>query len=385
MRELENKKVAVVHDWIFCRRGGEKVLERILNLIPQADLFFLFGNPEKHLKLQNKHRFISSFLSRIPFISKIYKVFLPFFPVAIESFDLSHYDLVISTSSCVAKGIIPPVLGKHICYIHSPMRYAWDQEHRYFKKSPSLFRPIEILRRMMLSKLRVWDVTSSVRIDTLISNSSFVARRCELYYGKKSTVIYPPVDTHHFALSSPCGVVSSPGLTKGSIPTTRKVLLFGAWVPYKKMYETLELLVRNNIPTIAAGHGKDIEKAYKKFSKQVEFFIDPKDTEIAEIYSKSHVLLFPAIEDFGIVPLEATSCGIWVVAPNQGGTKETVMDKVTGFTFQEGNELEMISSVKKALNLDKTQDDLKNMKFHVEKFSCSEFDRKIKDIILENI
>lgn len=379
MKELENKKVAVVHDWIFCRRGGEKVLERILNLIPQADLFFLFGNPEKHLKLQNKHRFIPSFLSRIPFISKIYKAFLPFFPVAIESFDLSHYDLVISTSSCVAKGIIPPVLGKHICYIHSPMRYAWDQEHRYFKKMPSLFRPIEVLRRMMLSKLRVWDVTSSVRIDTLISNSTFVARRCELYYGKKSTVIYPPVDIHSFALSSCTNILTD------CDSSVKKVLLFGAWVPYKKMYETLELLVQNNIPVIAAGHGKDIEKAYKKFSKQVEFFLNPKDTEIAEIYSRSHVLLFPAIEDFGIVPLEATSCGIWVVAPNQGGTKETVINKVTGFTFQEGNALEMISSVKKALNLDRTQDDLKNMKFHVEKFSCNEFDRKIKDIILENI
>lgn len=374
MKELENKKVAVVHDWIFCRRGGEKVLERILNLIPHADLFFLFGNPEAHLKLENKHRFFPSFLSKIPFISRWYKVFLPLFPVAIESFDLSDYDLVVSTSSCVAKGVIPPPQARHICYVHSPMRYAWDQEHRYFKKAPALFRPIEILRRMMLSKLRIWDVTSSVRIDTLIANSDFVARRCELYYGKKPSVVFPPVQIQSFQ-----------SRVSAETNQVKKVLLFGAWVPYKKMLETLEILVENNIPAMAAGHGAEIHQAFQRFSSSVEFCINPTDEQVSQIYAKSHVLLFPAIEDFGIVPLEATSSGIWVVAPNQGGTKETVVDQVTGFLFHEGNKESMLMALRNALAKTPSQEDLKNMKSHVEKFSCEEFDRKMKSFILESL
>lgn len=376
MKETKHLKVAVIHDWIFCRRGGEKVLERILNLLPQADLFYLFGDPKKFLKLQNTHRFFPSFLSKVPFISKIYKLLLPLLPVAIESFDLSSYDLVISTSSCVAKGIVPPPLGRHICYIHSPMRYAWDQEHRYFKKTPALFRPIEILRRLMLSRLRMWDVTSSVRIDTLVANSAFVARRCELYYGKKAVVIHPPVEEHLFNSAFKSSIFP---LEK------RKVLLFGAWVPYKKMYETLQFLVENNIPAIAAGQGKEIEKAHKDFGKQVEFFINPTDSQVPQIYSKAHVLLFPAIEDFGIVPLEAMASGLWVVAPNRGGTAETVVDTRTGFTFEESDTVSMLAAVQNALKTDISEANFKNMKSHVEKFSGKEFDRKLLKTIGENL
>ena len=374
--EFKNRplRVAVVHDWIFERRGGEKVLERILNLFPQAHLYYLFGKPEKVLKLKNTPLFIPSFLNKVPLISKIYKWLLPLLPLAIESFNLSEYDLVISTSSCVAKGVIPPPLGKHICYIHSLMRYAWDQEHRYFKTAPSFAHPVEILRRFLLHRMRIWDVTSSTRIDKLIANSYFVARRCELFYGKKAEVIYPPVDIDLF--KKKFTPLSTNLLASNYSIPTRKILLFGAWVPYKKMFDALSLLIENNIPVIAAGHGEDFYKSYKKFKGKADFFFSPTDEEVVSIFAKAHTLLFPAIEDFGIVPLEATASGLWVVAPNAGGTKESVLDGVTGFTFQEGNRKEMLNAVKKALAKETFEQDIYNMQNHVSKFSTDNFDTR---------
>ncbi|APJ03543.1 glycosyltransferase [Silvanigrella aquatica] len=373
---IKHLKVAIVHDWMFSRRGGERVLEQILNLFPQSDFYYLFGNPKKVLKLENNHNFYGSFLSKVPGIEKLYKLFLPLLPTAIESFDLSNYDLIISSSSCVAKGIIPPPLGIHVSYIHSPMRYAWDQEHRYFTKKPLLSRPIEIIRRFLLNRLRIWDVTSAIRIDKMIANSSFVARRCSLYYGKNPEVIHPPVNIKYFNNNL------NPHLNTTSI---RKVLLFGAWVPYKKMFESLKLLVENNIPVIAAGQGADLEKAYAEFHKQVEFYINPNDEEIPEIYKKAHTLLFPAIEDFGIVPLEATAAGLWVVAPNKGGTKETVVNQVTGFTFEENSHQDMLSAVKKSLNREINPQDRLNMLEHVEKFSTEVFLQKFSMAVLESL
>lgn len=366
-------KVAIIHDWMFTRRGGERVLEQILNLFPQADLYYLFGKPGKVLQLKHSHRFISSFLSKIPLIEKIYKNLLPFFPIAIESFNLENYDLIISSSSCVAKGIIPPPLAIHIAYIHSPMRYAWDQEHRYFKQQPKLTKPLEILRRFLLNRLRIWDVTSSVRIDKIIANSRFVARRCKLYYGKSAEVIYPPVNIKYFNINHAQNIISQ----------KRKVLLFGAWTPYKKMLQTLDLLIANKISVIAAGQGEELLKAKAKYGDKVEFYIDPPDEKIPAIYAQAHCLLFPAIEDFGIVPLEATAAGLWVVAPNKGGTKETVIDNVTGYTFYETSTESMLSALNAALNKDITTEDKKNMALHVENFSEELFLQKMMMTLLD--
>ncbi len=372
--KTKNLKVAVIHDWMFTRRGGERVLEQILNLFPSADLYYLFGKPSQVLKLKNHHNFFPSFLAKIPFIEKIYKSLLPLLPIAIESFNLEKYDLIISSSSCVAKGIIPPPLARHIAYIHSPMRYAWDQEHRYFKKSPKLTRPIELLRRFLLNRLRIWDVTSATRIDKLIANSDFVARRCQLYYGKKASTIYPPVNVKFF------------NLTEGNLQShlhKRKVLLFGAWTPYKKMLESLDFLVAQNISVIAAGQGEEIYKAKAKYGNKVEFYINPKDEEIPSIYAKAHCLLFPAIEDFGIVPLEATAAGLWVIAPNKGGTKETVLNQITGFTFDESSSESMLNAIKLALAKEITTADKNNMFAHVEKFSEEQFLTHFSNMVVD--
>jgi glycosyltransferase involved in cell wall biosynthesis len=371
IEKLKSKKVAVVHDWMFVRRGGERVLEQILELAPGADLYCLFGKPGEVLRLKSQHRMFTSFLAKFPFVERLYKVLLPLFPVAIESFDLSGYDLVISSSSCVAKGIIPAPHAKHVCYVHSPMRYAWDQEHRYFPKMPSFSKPLEILRRIFLSRLRCWDVSSAARCDAFIANSKFVAQRIGRYYRRKADVVYPPVELERF----PSKVLPS---------ISQKVLLFGAWVPYKKMGEALEALLKEGISVIAAGQGPLLKEAAKKFSDfpNAEFFIEPSDAEVVKIFQQSKILLFPAIEDFGIVPLEAMASGKWVVAPHEGGTGETVVHGKTGLHFQEGHIPSMLNAVKQALNKELCAEEFQEIRRHVEGFAPQRFRNELAEVIL---
>lgn len=363
-----NLRVAVVHDWVFVRRGGERVLEQILNLFPNADLYCLLGKPEQILKTQNKHKVTTSFLNRLPGVEKYYKVLLPYFPIAAESFNLNDYDLVISSSSCAAKGVIPPPKAKHVCYIHSPMRYAWDQEHNYFSTPVSLFSPKEIVRRRLLSNLRMWDVTSTARTDLLVANSHFVARRCELYYRRTAQVVHPSVELDRF-LSSP--------------PKARedRILLFGAWVPYKKMYEAVETCVHLGIPVTAAGQGTDLDRVAQYFSKNTLVRIEknPTDEQVAHFYASHKALLFPALEDFGIVPLEAMASGCWVVAPQQGGTGETVINGKTGSLFELGDKSSLEAALRKALERDVDTEQLRN---HARSYSHEHFAEDFADRIL---
>jgi glycosyltransferase involved in cell wall biosynthesis len=289
--------------------------------------------------------------------------------MAAESFNLSSFDLIISSSSCAAKGIIPPPQAKHLSYIHSPMRYAWDQEHNYFPKPVSLTAPLEMLRRALLQKLRMWDVCSSARIDLLIANSHFVARRCELYYRRQAAVVHPSVDLGRFASQ------------QSYLTREDRVLLFGAWVPYKKMLLALEMCVNWGIPVTAAGQGAELEKAAQIYSNNplVRLQIEPSDADVAALYATHKVLLFPALEDFGIVPLEAMASGCWVVAPRQGGTGETVVDGQTGTLFELGNTSSLEQALRKALAAEVKTDTLRA---HAASFSHERFAENLADHIL---
>jgi glycosyltransferase involved in cell wall biosynthesis len=363
-----NLRVAVVHDWVFVRRGGERVLEQILNLFPNADLYCLLGKPENILKTQNNHKITTSFLNKLPAVEKYYKILLPYFPIATESFNLNEYDLVISSSSCAAKGVIPPPKAKHICYIHSPMRYAWDQEHNYFPKPISLLSPKEIIRRKLLSKLRIWDITSTARTDLIVANSHFVARRCELYYRRTAQVVHPSVELDRF-------------LTLPPQKRESRILLFGAWVPYKKMYEAVETCVKLGIAVTAAGQGPDLERVAQNFSKNqlVRIEKNPTDEQVAQFYSTHKALLFPALEDFGIVPLEAMASGCWVVAPQQGGTGETVIHGKTGTLFELGDATSLENALRKALECEV---DAEQLKLHAQSYSHAHFAEDFADRIL---
>lgn len=372
-RQTQHLKVAVMHDWVFTRRGGEKVLEQILHLVPNADVFTLFGNPKKILKKADHHKFTNSFLAAFPFVERFYKLLLPLFPIAVESFDLTEYDLVISSSSCVAKGAIARPSAKHVTYIHSPMRYAWDQEHRYFKSKPSFFNLIELFRRACLSHLRMWDVTSAARSDLMLANSAFVARRCQFYYNKVAQVVYPPVEVERFAV-----------LERQPTVGTRKILIFGAWVPYKKMYDAVEILLKNGFSIVAAGDGADFQLAKKKFSgnASIDFFERPDDKKVQQLFASCHTFLFPAIEDFGITVVEAQAAGLLVVCPAAGGTLETVVDGETGFCFREGDADSMVEALRKSIATEVDAAHLQKLRTHARKYSESEFRNQFSARIL---
>jgi len=379
-----SRKVAVTHDWIFARRGGERVLEALLDLFPGADVFYLFGapHPERVLRLAHAHRFFPSFLQAVPGIARVYKMLLPILPAAMESHDLSGYDLVLSSSHCVAKGIVPAPEARHVCYLHSPMRYAWDQEHRYFPTPPSFARPLEILRRIFLSRLRTWDVASSQRVDAFFANSAFVARRVALYYGRTSEVVHPNVDVERFTHLKPAAPL--PTLAATHPPQgKREVLLFSAWVPYKKMRRALEALIAAGVPVVAAGSGAEFDEAHACHNGRagVTFVPSPTDREVEALYERCHVFLFPPVEDFGIVALEATAAGLWVVAPSKGGTAETVLPGVTGWHFPADDEPAMLAAVREALARDVTAADRAAQLAHARKFSRMRFQSAFLDAL----
>jgi glycosyltransferase involved in cell wall biosynthesis len=249
------------------------------------------------------------------------------------------------------------------------MRYAWDQEHLYFPKPAALTRPFEILRRLLLKGLRIWDVTSSARVDLFIANSHFVARRCELYYRRQAIVVHPSVDLKRF--------------NEPTVPTQRdkRVLIFGAWVPYKRMLHALELCIDAGLPVTAAGQGQELQDAAAKYASHplVRIEINPSETKVAELYAGHKVLLFPALEDFGIVPLEAMASGCWVVAPRQGGTRETVADGKTGSLFELGNDESMKQALVSALErtIEESQ-----LRAHAASFSHHHFAENMADHVL---
>jgi glycosyltransferase involved in cell wall biosynthesis len=366
-------RVAIVHDWIFTRRGGEKVLERLLNQFPHADLFILFGDPESILRTKGIHRVKKSFLHKLPGVERYYKFLLPLFPLATESHDLTGYDLVISSSSCAAKGVVPPPNALHISYVHSPMRYAWDMERTYFRKTPQLSRPIALLRGLFLSFLRMWDVTSSARVDLFLSNSMFVQRRIELYYGRQAEVLHPPVHLAPYL-----------AIATRRIQRQNTVLLFGTWTPYKQLEVALEILLQKGFRVIAAGHGERFEAARAQHSEtnngramttpSVSFVYSPSDAELCQLYEQAHVLVYPGVEDFGIIAVEAMASGLWVVGPCVGGTAETIRPGLTGFHFTPRKWDQMAEAVAQALKQEPpTQSD--EWGEHIRSFSEERFDQ----------
>ena len=372
---IARRRVAVVHDWMFSRRGGEKVLENILDLFPKAELFILFGNPETVLQTKHSHKINKSFLAAVPKIEKIYKLLLPLYPVAAESHDLSAFDLVISSSSCTAKGVIPPPQAIHVSYLHSPMRYAWDLENTYFPRRPGLFGPRDLAalcRKIILSFLRIWDVASAKRVDRFCANSAFVARRAKLYYGRTAEVIYPPVALEQFFAAR---------RLRQKKQTT--VLLFGAWVPYKKMDLALRLLAEKKVRVIAAGQGNQLRSLQAEYSGNdtVEFVDSPSDADVVELFKRSHVLAFPGVEDFGLVPVEAMAAGVWVVGPAAGGTLETILPERTGFHFAPGDFHGMLACIDRALALESPEFG-EEIEQHLKKFAPETFREKFAELLV---
>jgi len=362
---MENIKVALVHDWLTGRRGGEKVLEVLAEIFPNAKIFTLFHFKGSQAKIIEEKEIQTSFIQKFPFLKLKYRYYLPFFPLAVELFDLQDYDLIISSSHCVAKGVIPRPDALHICYVHTPMRYAWNQYFPYFehKKLPFFHR---YLIPPIISYLRVWDESSSHRVDYFIANSHNVAQRIKKYYGREAEVIHPPVDTDFFRPSE-----------NGS---KDYYLIVSALVPYKRIDLAVEAFNITGEPLKIIGVGPEYKKLKRMAKSNIEFLRDVSDSELLKFYQNAKAFLLPGEEDFGIAPLEAQACGIPVIAYNKGGAKETVIPEKTGVFFTQPDVNDLLKALDKfnKLNFNKAK-----IRENAMRFSREKFKKKIKKFIEE--
>lgn len=321
-------KIAIVHDWLVTYAGAERVLEQMINVYPEADIYsvvdFLDEKDRSFIKQKKVH---TSFIQRLPFAKNKYRIYLPLMMIAIEQFDLSKYDLIISSSHAVAKGVLTGPNQVHICMCYSPIRYAWDLQHQYLKES-GLIKGIKgILARYILHKVRLWDVRSSFGVDYFIAISSFISKRIYKTYKRKSTVIYPPVNTDEFQLSD--------------IKRSDYYVTCSRMVPYKKIDLIVETFTKNlpDKKLIVIGDGPDFNKINSIAGNNVTLLGKTSFSKLKMHLSNAKAFIFAAEEDFGISPLEAQSCGTPVIAYGKGGALETVIDignkKPTGIFFKE--------------------------------------------------
>jgi glycosyltransferase involved in cell wall biosynthesis len=327
-------EVALVHDWLTGMRGGERVLEILCQLYPEADLYTLLYVKNRLSGVIEGMRIKTSFVQRLPKVSNYYRYYLPFFPSAIERLDLRGYDLIISSSHCVAKGIIPMPDSLHISYCHTPMRYVWDVQYDYFKDSGKGLK--NFLISALTNYLRIWDVTSSQRVDEFIANSRFVRQRIRKYYRRDSVVIHPPVNCDYFQPS----IRAEEG---------DYFLMVTAFVPYKRVDLAVEAFGRSGKPLLIVGDGQGMVDLKRRARKNIEFLGWQADEKIREYYQGCRALIFPGKEDFGITPVEAQACGKPVIAYGEGGILETVrpfpMEKPTGLFFDQPAAESLIGAV----------------------------------------
>ncbi len=311
------RKVAIVHDWLTGMRGGEKVLAAICELFPGATLHTLLRVPGSVAPSIERREIRTSPVQYLPRVGRSYRSYLPLFPAAVEMMDLDRYDLVISSSHCAVKSVIRAGHATHVCYCHSPMRYAWDQFPAYFGPDEVGAFKSSLLRPVMASLAR-WDRSTAGRVDRFIANSQYVAGRIGRYYNRGSTLVYPPVDTDFYRPAA-SHRVPDPGF-----------LVVSALVPYKRVDTAIEACRLAGARLKIVGRGPEEARLRRLAGPDVEFLGWRNDGEIRELYQETSAVLLPGIEDFGMVPVEAQACGTPVVATRGGGACETVIDGVTG-------------------------------------------------------
>ncbi len=302
-------KVAFVHDWLNGMRGGERCLEALCEMYPEAPIYTLFYVKGTVSRTIERHRIVPSLLSHFPFVARLYRYYLPLFPLVIQTFDLRGYDLILSSSHCVAKGVTVPPHACHISYIHTPMRYVWDQYDAYFGQG-RCSKVAQVVMSMLRRKLQHWDLQSNAHVHRFIANSYNVAERITRQYGRSACVVYPPVDWQAFQASH-----SHEGF----------YLIVTAFAPYKKVDLAIEAANELGIPLKIIGQGQDEKRLKQMAGPSVEFLGWQPDHRVREFYRRCLAVLFPGEEDFGIVPLEAMATGKPVIAYGKGGVLETVI------------------------------------------------------------
>lgn len=364
-------KIALVQDWLTELGGAEKVFSAIFELYPQADIYTLVYNPELLQKLNiPEDKVKASFIQKLPFAKKKYRNYLPLFSKAIESFDLRKYDLIISSSYCVAKGVLTHAGQIHICYCHSPVRYAWDLYFQYLDESGlNKKTPKAVYAKHILHKLRIWDIISTNRVDYFISNSNYIQNRIFKVYRREAKTIYPPVSVRDFNIQ-----------TKDNYFFTCSRM-----VPYKKIDVIVEAF--SKMPDkrlVVIGSGPDRQKIEKLKTPNIEILGYQPFPVLKDYMEKAKAFIFAAEEDFGIVPVEAQACGTPVIALGKGGSLETVIDRKTGLFFYEQTSDAIIESVKYFEEIE-TSFDSEIIRQHALNFDIQIFKKNFQNYIDEII
>jgi glycosyltransferase involved in cell wall biosynthesis len=311
-------RVAIVHFWLVNMRGGEKVLEALLELYPQADVYTNVFDPSRLSAPLAAARVRTTFIDRLPLARTKLPWYVPLMPFALEQLDLQAYDLVISCESGPAKGVITRPDALHVCYVFSPMRYVWDMEPEYLRMASPLARPF---MRLAAHYLRFWDHASAQRPDVLIAISRFTRRRIEAFWHRDAGLIHPPVDTERFA--------------PRDVPREDFYLCVGALETYKRVDLAVDACEAVGAPLVVIGDGPELARLRRVRPRHTTFLGRRPDAEVADHLARCRALLFPGVEDFGIVPVEAMAAGCPVIAFNRGGAAETVPDGVGGLHFAE--------------------------------------------------
>ena len=356
---LTGVRVAIVHEWLTSFAGSERVVQQMLQIFPDADLFALVDHlPVQDRGFLNGKTVHTSFLQRLPFSAKLFRKFLWILPSAIESFDLSSYDIILSSSHAVAKGVLTGPDQLHICYCHSPIRYAWDLQHEYLRQAGLHRGLMSIYARATLHYLRLWDVRTAHGVDHFIANSSFIARRIKKVYRRESTVIYPPVEVDLFPFKE----------QKSDYYLTASRL-----VPYKRVDLVVQAFA--HMPQrklLVIGDGPEMMKCKKLAKHNIEFLGYQEDGALRTLMSKARAFVFAAEEDFGIAVVEAQACGTPVICFKGGGVLDSVLAGQTGILFESQSFDSIMEAVNRFENLAEPLDPFR-IRSHSERFSSQRF------------
>lgn len=359
---LDKLKIAIVADWLTVYAGAERVVYEMHKLFPNAPIYTSLYN-EGACPLFKDANVRESGLRFLPFARRMHKIYMPLMPGAFERMDLSEYDIVFSSNHSASKGVITKPGTLHISYCHSPMRYVWDQSHAYMRGFKFL-SPLGIFYKPVLHRIRMWDRVAADRVDSFIANSDYVGRRIKKYYDRKSEIIHPPVDLQKF---SPAGH-----------GTRDYYLALGRLIPYKRFDLAVEAFNKLGKPLKIVGRGSELGRLKRMAKGNVEFLGKVSDSELREIYQNAKALIFPQMEDFGIVPLEAMACGTPVIAYGQGGALETVKDGKSGLFFKEQTAASLVKAVKA---FEKKRFSPEKVAETVKSFSSARFQRELRHFV----
>jgi glycosyltransferase involved in cell wall biosynthesis len=352
-------RVAIIHYWLVGMRGGEKVIEALCEMYPQADIFTHVYVPEMVSDRIRQHRIIPTFINSLPRAPRMYKTYLPLMPLALEQLDLRGYDLVISSESGPSKGIIAPSDALHVCYCHTPMRYIWNMYHEYRSSAGLMTR---LMMPPLAHYLRMWDVTSAMRVDSFVANSTTVARRIRRFYGADSVVIHPPFDTSAFSIAVPSELGDY-------------YLMAGELVSYKRPDLAVRAFNEMQLKLVVIGGGEMLDEVRRIAGRTVTVMGSQPFDVLKQHYARCRALIFPGEEDFGMVPVEAMASGRPVVAFGRGGATETVADGLSGVFFTEQTAEAISSAVRRLADL---TIDPEKIAAHADQFDREQFFRKMR-------